>query len=153
MNSPQSRVTHAISKIKEIDFSLIRFKLAHHSDNLDWSEDKIDAAQDEYVQFLALSYAYPEEVLVPSEPADQFWHVHILDTRAYEHDCDLIFGFTLHHFPYLGIRDEDDAEQFKIYCARTAELHQRHFATPMSASTSCGSCASCASIDPRAFSK
>lgn len=43
----------------------------------------------------------------------KFWHYHILDTRAYHKDCDTVFGHYLHHFPYFGMRGEQDAINLK----------------------------------------
>ncbi len=40
---------------------------------------------------------------------DKMWHYHILDTRAYCRDCDNVFGGYFHHFPYFGMRSEEDA--------------------------------------------
>jgi hypothetical protein len=39
---------------------------------------------------------------------DTFWHYHILDTLKYAEDCQAVFGYFLHHFPYLGLRGEED---------------------------------------------
>lgn len=46
--------------------------------------------------------------MTPSEPLDDIWHAHILDTKKYAEDCDKIFGKFLHHFPYLGMRGAED---------------------------------------------
>lgn len=150
MNDHQARLRYALARIEDMDFSLLRMKLSHHEHGHGWPASQVDEAEAQYKQFLALVYAYPDEALVPSQLADEFWHCHILDTRAYLHDCELLFGFTLHHFPYLGMRDRQDAEALEHHYRRTLELHSAHFgATPVLAEGTGSICASCASIDPR----
>jgi hypothetical protein len=51
---------------------------------------------------------YPGGNFAPPEEVDDFWHGHILDTRRYFNDCQVIFGQYLHHFPYFGMRGQDD---------------------------------------------
>jgi hypothetical protein len=46
---------------------------------------------------------------------------HILDTAAYREDCDEIFGRFLDHFPYFGMRDEQDAQALEHAYADTID--------------------------------
>ncbi|NJN86389.1 MAG: hypothetical protein HC881_08865 [Leptolyngbyaceae cyanobacterium SL_7_1] len=55
--------------------------------------------------------------LVPPDDIDQVWHYHILDTQKYATDCQHLFGYFIHHFPYLGTRGEYDRQDW--YCAYT----------------------------------
>lgn len=60
------------------------------------------------------------------------WHHHILDTHAYAPDCQSVFGHFLHHFPYWGMRGEEDkAELYSAYAA-TLQLYEQHFGAPES---------------------
>ncbi len=34
-----------------------------------------------------------------SPEIDLFWHEHILDTKKYKQDCEMVFGRFLHHVP------------------------------------------------------
>lgn len=61
---------------------------------------------------------------------DDMWHSHILDTRAYHDDCDRILGRYLHHFPYFGMRGEDDAQALHDAYADTIERYRRAFGEP-----------------------
>jgi len=70
---------------------------------------------------------FPAQSLVPSKDIDAFWHQHILDTKKYAEDCDMIFGYFLHHFPYFGIRGEDDARSLKEAFADTKKLFLDYF--------------------------
>src|ERR1700719_1228582 len=90
-----------------LDLSNVRLKLADPEEGLGASADQLDLMEQEYRRFLALHLAHPEAEIVPSKIVDQIWHQHILDTYAYHEDCERIFGFYLHHFPYFGMRGED----------------------------------------------
>lgn len=157
MDSRHDRVEHALRVIRGFDFSLLRQKLLDAEHGPGWNEEELAAAQGMYEQFLALTFAYPDDVLIPSKLADEFWHRHILDTRAYARDCDALFGFFLHHFPYLGIRDEADAELLVTSGDHTYALLQRHFGDSVFAGASsakcsrgpCSSCSSCGRKDTR----
>ena len=74
----------------------------------------------EYRKFLALHVAYPHAEIVPCKVVDDMWHQHILDTAGYRDDCDAIFGRFLDHFPYFGIRGDEDAQALHDAHADTA---------------------------------
>jgi hypothetical protein len=61
---------------------------------------------------------------------DEFWHQHILDTRAYRADCEAIFGRFLEHFPYFGLRGAQDAEDLTNAYAATLEAYEDAFGSP-----------------------
>jgi hypothetical protein len=85
-----------------LDLSDIKMKLMHKSGE-GWSQEHADAVELEYRRFLYLAKKYPDQQTAPTVDVDKFWHSHILDTRKYARDCQEIFGYFLHHFPYLGI--------------------------------------------------
>jgi hypothetical protein len=99
----------ALAHLSCLDLSMVRMKLADADDGKGWSTDELDQAEQEYRRFLALHLMYPERSVVPCHLVDEVWHAHILDTQAYAPDCDRLFGFFLHHFPYFGMRGEQDA--------------------------------------------
>ena len=81
-----------------------------------------------YRGFLFLCKTYPDRVIVPPQEVDAFWHLHILDTRNYTSDCQIIFGYYLHHFPYSGLIGCGlSAEQEHIYLEGTLDLVRKHF--------------------------
>ena len=53
----------------------------------------------EYRRYLLLLILFPDERFSPGWHIDQFWHAHILDTRNYARDCELINGAFIHHSP------------------------------------------------------
>ncbi len=64
---------------------------------------------------------------MPDKELDSFWHAHILDTMKYADDCEQIFGHFLHHFPYFGLRGEEDAQHLQDAFAETKRLYQAEF--------------------------
>ena len=99
---------HAYKAISELDLTAITSKLMHPKAGEGWSQDKANAIEQEYRRFLYLMKAYPDVQTAPMENVDTFWHYHILDTMKYAADCEHAFGYFVHHFPYLGLRGEDD---------------------------------------------
>jgi hypothetical protein len=65
---------------------------------------------------------------------DTFWHFHILDTVKYAADCERVFGYFLHHNPYIGLRGGGDEEVLRQYGERMRELYEATFDQPYSIS-------------------
>ena len=151
--SRETLINEALRRLERIDFQGVRLKLADPIEGLGWPEDTIDEAESRYRQFLALTHAYPDRTIVPTTFVDVFWHQHILDTRAYAADTVAVFGFFLHHFPYLGMRGKADQEQLARSFEDSNELWALHFggATALAgvgSSCSGGSnCSRCSSAD------
>ena len=53
--------------------------------------------------------------------------MHILDTRKYAEDCDKLFGYFLHHFPYFGMRGDDDRNDLQEAFTRSQSLMMQTF--------------------------
>lgn len=74
----------------------------------------------------------------------------------YAEDCQNIFGYFLHHFPYFGMRGDDDSKNLKDAFAHTNDLLLQKFGQSLSelrsvfassdidASADCGSAPDCA---------
>jgi hypothetical protein len=92
-----------------------------------WTLDLALDVAAEYRKYSALCQLYPDEPLVPSTFVDDFWHLHILDTLKYEDDCSQYYGYFLHHFPYFGMRGEEDAANLRKSWLATLELYKKHF--------------------------
>lgn len=45
----------------------------------------------------------------------------------YAEDCQRVFGYFLHHFPYLGMRDEEDLQVLQQAGERMRELYEDCF--------------------------
>ncbi len=55
------------------------------------------------------------------------WHAHILDTMAYHKDCQYLFGRYIHHYPYFGVRSEEDRENLEKAYSNTQKLYLIEF--------------------------
>jgi hypothetical protein len=129
-----------------VDLDPIKFKLMHESGE-GWSPKRTSAVESEYRQFLYLAKAFPHEHLATTEDVDIFWHYHILDTMKYAADCEMLFGYFLHHFPYAGMRGEDDREALDYLGERTALLYQQTFGSTPAAQVKDSATAPCQLVE------
>ncbi len=116
--------------IAELDFEMIKMKLREPEEGENWTHAQCDSAEIEYKRYLHLCKKYGKGI-VPNQIMDKFWHYHILDTRAYHQDCSKVFGHYLHHFPYFGMRGEQDAINLKNAFTKTKALYLETFGEDM----------------------
>lgn len=138
--------------IEDLDLGMIKRKLMDPEEGEGWSAEFCDLVGREYARFLSLTRAYPDLAIVPSGPVDKFWHNHILDTQQYGPDCERVFGFFLHHFPYFGMRGSEDAENLTRSWEMTIDVYVKHFGTPPAGLWDAGTrCPKCGRIAPFAM--
>lgn len=113
--------------INELNLDAIKVKLMHKESGEGWSLEKANAVEFEYRRFLILMKQFPQEETAPLMDVDTFWHYHILDTMKYAQDCQQVFGYFLHHFPYLGLRGEDDEAAHQRVGERMKQLYEQTF--------------------------
>jgi hypothetical protein len=113
--------------IEATDFGMIKLKLQDREEGQGWTNEQCDEAEIEYKKFLALKRTYHEKEIVPNRMVDIFWHQHILDTMKYAEDCENLFGYFVHHFPYFGMNGEEDANNLVNAFEETKELYSKHF--------------------------
>lgn len=137
-------ISNSWKRVGSIDLSAILNKLTDTHHGKGWEMDAAQKAEILYRCFLTLQVAYCDKHLpiVPFEEADEFWHQHILDTRKYMSDCDKLFGAYLHHFPYFGMRGDEDAKNLSEAGELTFLLFHHHF--PEYANELIGKCSTCA---------
>lgn len=123
----QDSIEQIIARIQALDLEPIKFKLMDSEEGQGWSREYVDEMEVAYKRFLTLSVKYPEETIAPSKDVDKFWHGHILDTMKYADDCQDVFGYFLHHFPYFGMRGNEDAANLVAAGRRTNELYAHEF--------------------------
>lgn len=121
-----------VQAIDELDLGPIKVKLMEKDEGEGWSVEQVNMAEKWYKRFLFLSLMHPTTPIVPSKTLDTFWHYHILDTMKYAEDCQNIFGYFLHHFPYFGMRGADDAKNLKDAFAHTNSLLKSQFGETLS---------------------
>jgi hypothetical protein len=113
--------------INALDLDPIKVKLMHKESGEGWSLERANAVEFEYRRFLTLMKKYPHEQTSPLVDVDTFWHYHILDTMKYAADCEAVFGYFLHHFPYVGMRGEEDEAALARIGQRMKELYEAEF--------------------------
>jgi hypothetical protein len=119
--------TDDFKAIAALDLDPIKVKLMHEESGEGWSLEKANAVEFEYRRFLVLMKKFPQEQTAPLFDVDIFWHYHILDTMKYARDCEDVFGYFLHHFPYIGLRGEADEQAHHRVGERMRELYEETF--------------------------
>ena len=133
MNQAQRPVEEVLAAIDALDLDCIKLKLMDAKEGQGWSREYADRMELAYRRFLTLMVKFPGETIAPSRDVDKFWHGHILDTMKYAEDCERVFGYFLHHFPYFGMRGEEDARNLASAAERLHELYEREFGEAMPA--------------------
>jgi hypothetical protein len=116
-----------VAGIQALDLEPIVFKATHPQGDKRWPREYADFLAAEYRKFLTLLVKYPDETIAPTTEVDEFWHLHILDTRKYAADCEAVFGYFLHHFPYFGMRSEEDAKDLERAGKQWHNLYELEF--------------------------
>jgi len=116
-----------VEAIFTLDLEPIKFKLMDKEEGHGWSRAEADRHELEYKRFLALWVKFPNHSVAPSKEADKFWHGHILDTMKYAEDCNKVFGYFVHHFPYLGMRGDEDAANLQKAFGNMQRLYEQEF--------------------------
>jgi hypothetical protein len=119
-----------ITAIHALDLTPIKFKACRKEDGYGWSAAYADQMEVAYKRYLILHAKHPDLTLAPEQDVDRFWHMHILDTRKYAADCETTFGHFLHHFPYLGLRGEEDAKLLQAAFLEMQRLSAEEFGEP-----------------------
>lgn len=92
-------VLACLRKLKLLDLSPIAAYLMNPQNGYRWTRQRVFRAIRRYKTFLFVSYLYPEIPLVPTQDIDCLWHCHILHTRKYRGDCEMLFGYFIDHEP------------------------------------------------------
>ena len=127
MTQASKPVAHTVAAIAALDLDPIKLKLMDPEEGPGWSREYADRMEVAYKRFLTLLAKFPDETIAPTKDVDKFWHGHILDTIKYAEDCEKTFGYFLHHFPYFGMRGEQDAADLRAAAARMHEIYEREF--------------------------
>jgi len=116
----------AKSYIDSIDFTMIIKKMVEHQG---WLQEQAETVCCLYRNFLFLNKKYGRiySSLPPSEDIDEFWHNHILDTKNYRKDCEIIFGSYFDHYPYFGIDGQTNFNNLESAFETMQKLHIKEF--------------------------
>ncbi|HEX9965510.1 MAG TPA: glycine-rich domain-containing protein-like [Allosphingosinicella sp.] len=128
--APSSKTEHiefAMEAIASIDLTMVKKKLMDPEEGQGWSQEHTEWVEQRYRRYLCMLYLSRRGSVVPTRDIDLFWHQHILDTRGYADDCDRVFGEFIHHFPYFGMRGDDDARALESSFDRTKAIYASLF--------------------------
>jgi hypothetical protein len=120
-------IAEQFAPIAALDLDPIKVKLMHEESGEGWTRGYADEVEFEYRRFLYLMKKFPNEQAAPLFDVDVFWHYHILDTMKYAADCEAVFGYFLHHFPYVGLRGEEDLTFHYNVGERMRELYEQTY--------------------------
>ncbi len=88
-----------------------------------WSTDYTQRVIEEYKRFVFLAMVAGHPVM-PSDPVDQVWHLHLTYSRSYWEDfCPNVLGKALHHEPTRGGWAEQ--RKFSEWYRQTLESYER----------------------------
>src|SRR5882672_506696 len=77
-----------LKSVDDINLVNIQSKLMQpEPEGKGWTFEQVCEAEKWYRRFLTICQKFPTFPVVPNYVIDQFWHTHILDTRAYARDC------------------------------------------------------------------
>lgn len=117
--------------IASLDLEMVKLKLQEPEEGAGWTEAQCESAELEYKRFLHLNRAHGCRSIVPNKIMDAMWHFHILDTRSYVSDTQRVFGGYFHHFPYFGMRGDEDARNLEQAFELTKERYATAFGETM----------------------
>ena len=129
-NYKPSKHEATLKEIDLLDMSMVKMKLCLpvEKEGKSWTTERADDCERFYKMFLKLHViCSPGTRIVPTKEIDEMWHAHILDTRKYHQDCERIFGWYLHHFPYFGLRSKEDADSLQRSFSNTCALFMEYF--------------------------
>ncbi|MSQ50924.1 MAG: glycine-rich domain-containing protein-like [Betaproteobacteria bacterium] len=127
MRNSYRNTNAVVAAINTLDLDPIKLKLMDPEEGQGWTREYVDKMEIAYKRFLTLMVKFPDETIAPTKDVDKFWHGHILDTLKYAEDCQNVFGYFLHHFPYFGMRGEEDAANLKAAGERMHSIYEREY--------------------------
>ena len=116
-----------LSKLKSLDLGPIAYKLLYPDEGNGWTKEEITRAITHYKIFLLLVFLHPGRPIIPTKEIDHVWHNHILDTSKYAQDCEFLFGYFLHHYPYGGTRNGAEQQQLETDFLQIQQFLQQYF--------------------------
>ena len=74
----QSKIDEISAVVESLDFTQMNDKLENY---YGWSKEDVMLMNGYYKKWLIIHACYPELSTAPSEKLDEYWHMHILDTK------------------------------------------------------------------------
>ncbi len=114
-----------ISLIQHLDLQYLIDRMVN---KYSWEPVAAKETVRKYKNFLTLKYVYPDLEFAPRREIDEIWHQHILFTKNYMRDCELIFGKYIHHTPSLGTAEERRTLDKRF--VESARIYEDYFQEP-----------------------
>lgn len=111
-----------LEKLKGLDLSPIATDLMNSKNRWGWTRQQVFRAIKRYKTFLFINYLYPHILLVPTQDIDRVWHSHILHTRKYRQDCEMLFGDFIDHQPESELWGETQQQNLDAAFVQTQAL-------------------------------
>ena len=111
--------------VASMNFDSIVWKIIDSDKSL--SKKEVRNSVEQYKKFLSLKRKYPDSTLVPTREIDSVWHAHILDTKNYADDCNMLFGKFMHHKPYFGQFSDESQDEMSSFYDQTSDLWEKEF--------------------------
>lgn len=119
---------NVLERCMALDLELVN---ATVREKLAWTSEKIDRTEKQYRRFLALCAEHTDEVICTAD-IDDYWEIHIQDTRKYAKDMQFALGFFLHHTPhYLRRNPCVTKDDLLARFDNTLALYEREFGEPI----------------------
>ena len=130
----QARLTtkpapQVISAIQALDLEPVKLRVMDAERGEGWTREYADSIELAYKNYLTMLVKYQDDAedILLSKDVDEFWHTHILQTRKYAEDCEMVFGNFLHHEPHVGERTPAVLEKRNELAETTRQLYEREF--------------------------
>lgn len=94
-----------------------------------YKEEHATEMEVEYRKFMFLRIQHVDEVLPMSKDVDDFWHVHVMNTRNYHFFIETCAnGIFIHHRPTIS--DEENKALMSAYLNGTLMRYREYFGEP-----------------------
>ncbi len=107
-------------RLAKLDLTRVMEKVAKET-GMDAAD--IVIAEDLYRKFLTLKFKNPTLEMAPPVIVDHVWDVHVMFTKQYRQDCDMLFGYFVDHNPHV----ESDGWNVEPAFLATRALFQSEF--------------------------
>lgn len=95
----------------------------------EYNGSHVDEMECEYKKYLLLRLMHPNQRLPMSKDVDDFWHVHVLNTRSYQRFINEVGGgLFIHHAPTIS--ENENMDLMPAYLNGTLVRYAQYFGEP-----------------------
>ena len=116
-------------RICDFDFSRERKILTSDIRGFGYTDCDVEEMENEYKKYLLLRLMHPRQRLPMSKDIDDFWHVHVLNTRSYARFTEEVGnGNFVHHAPTVD--EDENMALMPAYLNGTLVRYTEYFGEP-----------------------